>query len=133
MGKFVIKAVLLTAIAAIAFIIIGRFLIIRTVNYQIAGLQIPSRYNILTGTVKPIIDYKGKHKLQTMEAGESKNIGLSDEQVVIAKLRWAIFEQWVAGRPEYKDWGTNPETFKKANDAFKAELEKHGPNIKVVE
>ena len=88
---------------------------------------------MLTGTIKPIADYKGKRRLPAMVANQTNNLGLSDEQVVIAKVRWALFEEWAAGRPEYKDWESSPEIFKKADEEFKKELAKNSPKIKVVE
>ena len=95
---------------------------IRTVDYEIAGVKIPSKYNILTGTVKPISNYTGKTNLKTVTTQKSNKIGLSEEQVVIAKLRWAIFEQWADAHPEYKGWRNNSDIFKKANDGFRKEF-----------
>lgn len=101
---------------------IYKFVFIRTVDYEIAGIKIPSKYNILTGSIKPIADYRGKAHLPTITDSKSNKIGLSEEQVVIAKLRWAIFEQWADSHPEYKGWRENPAIFKKANDDFKIQI-----------
>ena len=86
---------------------------------------------MITGTVKPITNYKGKANLRTVEASKANKIGLTDEEVVIAKLRWAIFEQWVNARPQYKGWQKSALIFKKANDDFRKELETSGKIIKV--
>jgi hypothetical protein len=59
-------------------------------------------------------------------------MGLSEEEVVIAKLRWAIFEQWVNKHPQYAGWQKSPLIFKKANDDFRKELEASGKIIRVV-
>ncbi len=121
MNKNLRTAIIL--IAAIAGIyIIFKFVFIRTVDYEIAGIKIPSKYNILTGTIKPIANYKGKKLLRTVRDSKANKIGLSDEQVVIAKLRWAIFEQWADSRPEYQGWRENQVIFKKANDDFKKQI-----------
>jgi len=112
--------ILIAAIAGIYFLF--KFAVTRTVDYEIAGIKIPSKYNILTGTVKPIANYKGKKRLRRVQDSKTNKIGLSDEQVVIAKLRWAIFEQWADSRPEYKGWRENQGIFKKANDDFKIQI-----------
>jgi hypothetical protein len=75
----------------------------RTVNYEIAGIKIPSRYNMLTGRIAPIQNYKGRTDLPSMQPSIKGNLGLSAEQAQIAKLRWALFEEWVGQMPEYKD------------------------------
>lgn len=114
-----LKVALIAIVVIGAIIFLFRIAFIRTVDYEIAGIKIPSKYNILTGTVKPIADYKGNKKLKTVETTKSNKLGLSEEQVVIAKLRWAIFEQWADSRNEYKGWRDNPAVFKKANEDFK--------------
>lgn len=101
---------------------IYRATVIKTVNYEIAGIKIPSRYNAITGTIKPIAHYKGTAKLKTFDKLRTGKLGLSDEQVVFAKLRWAIFEQWANSYPKYKGWQEDPAVFRKANDDFKAQL-----------
>ncbi|MFA6142460.1 MAG: hypothetical protein WC738_04105 [Candidatus Omnitrophota bacterium] len=118
MNKF-LKAGIVVIIATALLILLYRLVFIRTVDYEIAGIKIPCKYSILTGSVKPISDYKGNRKLKTVETTKSNKLGLSEEQVVIAKLRWAIFEQWADSRAEYKGWRDNPAVFKKANDNFK--------------
>ena len=129
-GKLSVFVVIILFIGAI--FLLYKFAIIRTVYYEIGGIKIPSRYNMLTGSVKPITNYKGKPGLGTVEASKANKMGLSDEEVVIAKLRWAIFEQWVSRHPEYKGWQKSPIVFKMANDAFRKELEKSGKIIKVI-
>lgn len=121
----------------IFFVVIGamflfyKFIILRTVYYEIGGIKIPSRYNVITGTVKPISNYKGKGNLKTVEASKSNKMGLTDEEVMIAKLRWAIFEEWVKSKPQYKGWQKSAIIFKQANDEFRRELEASGKIIKV--
>jgi hypothetical protein len=129
----IIGPLVIVAAAVVVIFFAGKGLFVRTVNYEIAGLKIPSRYNILTGSIKPIIDYKGKRDLKTIETQQSKNIGLSDEQVVAAKVRWAIFEQWANSRIEYKGWQSDPDVFKRANEGFKKDVGSGGPKIRVVE
>ena len=118
--KLKIAVILIAAIAG-AYIFY-RFVFIRTVDYEIAGIKIPSKYNILTGSIKPIANYKGKARLRTVQDNKSNKIGLSEEQVVVAKLRWAIFEQWADSYPKYKGWRENSAVFKKANDDFKIQI-----------
>lgn len=120
----VVKVTLITAVAVMSLILIYRMLFIRTVNYEIAGLKIPSEYNVITGKIKPIPNYKGRTDLPSLEPRIAKSIGLSEDQVTIARFRWAVFEQWVKGRPEYKDWNTNKEILEKARAAFKTDMSK---------
>jgi hypothetical protein len=47
------------------------------------------------------------------------NLGLTAEQADAAKLRWALFEEWVTQMPQYKDWQSNQETFKQAMADFR--------------
>jgi len=119
-NKLKTAIILIAAIAGVYFLY--RFVFIRTVNYEIAGIKIPSKYNILTGSIKPIADYKGKARLGTVQDKKANKIGLSEEQVVVAKLRWAIFEQWADSYPKYKGWRENPAIFKKANNDFKIQI-----------
>lgn len=118
------KITLITVVSVLAIFFLYKLLFIRTVNYEIAGVNIPSKYNTLTGTVKPISNYKGKPNLPALQSGVSgRKIGLNDEEVAIARLNWAIFEEWANSNPAYKDWQSNPETFKKANDAFRKQFQ----------
>ena len=117
--KRIVVAVLVIIAAAFISVITYRSLFLRTVNYEIAGITIPSKYNILTGKVVPIKNYKGKKDLPTMQPSIKGNVGLSEEQAQSAKLRWAIFEEWVSQMPQYGDWQSNPDTFRKAMDNFK--------------
>jgi hypothetical protein len=132
MGKIIFKAAIILFITVVAFIFIGRLLFVRTVNYEIAGISIPSKYNILTGKVTPIADYKGTGQLKSIQP-QPKNIGLSEEETAAAKIRWAIFEQWVSSKKEFAGWESDPEIFRRANEAFRDRMEKEGPKIRVVE
>jgi len=118
------KLHIILIILVIAVLVFGAYRVtfIRVVNYEIAGIKIPSEYNMLTGSVKPIINYRGKSDLPPLEPRKSDKMGLSGEQVTVAQIHWAVFEQWLKAHPEYKDWETNPDTFKKANDHFKNEM-----------
>lgn len=129
-GKLKIAIIIL--IAGILGFALYRVAFIRTVNYEIGGIKIPSRYNALTGSVTPLADYKGKPIRLTVTGRKSENIGLSKEQIAMAQFRWSIFEQWANSRPQYKGWQENPDIFKKANDAFRKETEAHGPRFKIV-
>jgi len=119
MKGFLIPVIIL--IAFIAFMVVSyKSLFTRTVNYEIAGIQIPSKYNMLTGKITPIKNYRGRTTaLPSMQPSIKGNLGLSDEQAQAAKLRWALFEQWVSQMPQYNDWQTNPQNFKKAMDEFR--------------
>ena len=127
-----IKAFIIILLVAGAAFLLFKLVFIRTVYYEIGGIKIPSKYNMLTGTVRPISNYKGKSKLRTVETNKASKMGLTEEEVVIAKLRWAIFEQWVNARPQYKGWQKSAVIFKKANDDFRKETEASGKIIQVV-
>jgi len=90
----------------------------RVVNYEIAGIQIPSKYNMLTGKVTPIKNYKGRTNLPSMQPVIKGTLGLTGEQAEAAKLRWALFEEWVSQMPQYKDWQSNQEVFRQAMADF---------------
>lgn len=124
-----LKTALITLIAAIGVLLIYKVAFIRTVYYEIGGVKIPSKYNILTGTVKPISNYKGKALGKVIKDRKMRNVGLSEEQIVLAQFRWALFEQWADSRPEYRGWQDNPEIFKKAYDAFRQKTELQAPKI----
>ena len=107
-------------IAVVALIVTSyKSIFTRVVNYEIAGIQIPSKYNMLTGIVTPIKNYKGKANLPSMQPVIKGNLGLTSEQADAAKLRWALFEEWVTQMPQYKDWQSNQETFKQAMSDFR--------------
>ena len=111
---------ILIAIAAIIGILLAyRILFIKTVNYNIAGVVIPAKYNILTGKATPIANYKGKAIKKTITDNKSDKIGLDKDNVTAAKFRWALFEEWAKSQPQYKGWESDPEVFKKANEDFK--------------
>lgn len=118
MKKFIISAIIVTAVVAL-FVTSYKSIFTRVVNYEIAGMRIPSKYNMLTGKVVPIQNYRGKTNLPSMQPVIKGNLGLSTEQANTAKLRWALFEEWVTQMPQYKDWQTNQETFKKAMADFR--------------
>jgi len=118
MKKIFISAVII--IAAVALIMTSyRSIFIRTVNYEIAGIQIPSKYDMLTGKVTPIRNYRGKANLPSMQPVIKGNLGLPAAQAEAAKLRWALFEEWVTQMPQYKDWQSNQDTFKRAMSDFR--------------
>lgn len=129
-GKF--KAIIVFMLLAAGLFLLYKFIFVRTVYYEIGGIKIPSKYNMLTGRVKPISNYNGKQNLRTVEATKANKMGLTEDEVVIAKLRWAIFEQWVKNKPQYKGWQKSPIIFKKANDDFRKEVERSGKIIKVI-
>ncbi len=127
-----LKSFAIFLLAAGALFLLYKFIFVRTVYYEIGGIKIPSKYNIITGSVKPISNYKGKPDLSTVEARKANKMGLTEEEVVIAKLRWAIFEQWAKTKPQYKGWQKSAIIFKKANDDFRNELEATGQRIKII-
>lgn len=114
-----LKIAIITTLVIIGVFFIYRILFIRTVNYNIGGVEIPARYNMLTGKAVPIADYKGKAINKTVTDRKSDRIGLESNDVTAAHFRWALFEEWANSRPQYKGWESNPETFKKANEDFK--------------
>ena len=113
--------VLVVIIIAVVAIIVTSYksIFTRVVNYEIAGMRIPSKYNMLTGKVTPIQNYRGKASLPSMQPIIKGNLGLPAEQAEAAKLRWALFEEWVTQMPKYKDWQSNQETFKQAMADFR--------------
>jgi hypothetical protein len=127
-----LKPVIIFLLAAAALFFLYKFICVRTVYYEIGGIKIPSKYNIITGSVRPISNYKGKPNLRTVEARKTNKMGLTEEEVMIARLRWEIFEEWVKTKPQYKGWQKSALIFKKANDDFRHELEASGKIIKVV-
>ena len=118
MKKILVPVIVI--IAVIALIVVSyKSIFTRVVNYEIAGMQIPSKYNMLTGKVTPIQNYRGKANLPSMQPVIKGNLGLPAEQAEAAKLRWALFEEWVTQMPQYKDWQSNPEIFKQAMADFR--------------
>jgi hypothetical protein len=118
MKRIFVPAIII--IAVIALIAVSyKSIFTRVVNYEIAGIQIPSKYDILTGLVTPIKNYKGKADLPSMQPIIKGNLGLPTEQADAAKLRWALFEEWVTQMPQYKDWQSNKDTFKQAMADFR--------------
>lgn len=127
-----IKNTVIAVLIICAAFIIYKTLVVRTVNYEIGGIIIPSRYNILTGRAAPITDYAGSGSIPVVASKKTDNIGLSKDNIVMAKLRWAVFEQWANSRQEYTGWENDAEIFKKAHDVFRQEIESHGPKFKVI-
>ena len=119
MTRMILTLLLILALAIVIIAFSYKTIFIRTVNYEIAGIQIPSKYNMLTGKVVPIQNYRGKGNLPVIQPNVKGNLGLSPEQADAARLRWALFEEWVSQMPQYKDWESNPETFKKAMEEFR--------------
>ena len=124
-----LKMAIVTILVMIGIFFIYRILFIRTVNYNIGGIDIPARYNILTGKAVPITAYKGKTINKTVTDRKSDRIGLESDDVTAAQFRWAFFEEWANSRPQYKGWESNPEIFKKANEEFKNSVR---ANVKVI-
>ena len=118
MKRIIVPAIIIIAVVAL-IATSYKSIFTRTVNYEIAGMQIPSKYNMLTGLVTPIQNYRGKASLPSMQPIIKGNLGLSPEQADAAKLRWALFEEWVTQMPQYKDWQSNQETFKQAMADFR--------------
>jgi hypothetical protein len=130
-----IRTALTAAIAVIICFFLYKLVFIRTVNYEIGGIKIPSKYNLLTGSVKPIKDYKGKEIKRTVENNKQvqpKNVGLSSDAVISAQVRWAVFEQWVKDRPQYKGWDTDKDIFAKAQSDFLKEMESSGRKVTII-
>lgn len=118
MKKIIITAIVIIA-AILLFAVSYKSIFTRVVNYEIAGIKIPSKYNILTGKVTPIQNYKGKANLPSMQPSIKGTLGLSNEQAQAAKLRWALFEEWATQMPKYKDWQSDPEIFRQAMADFR--------------
>lgn len=129
-----LKTAFIALIAALACLFLYKLVFIRTVNYEIGGITIPSKYNILTGSVKPIKDYRGKEIKNTLQdrQAQPKNIGLSSDAVISAQVRWAVFEQWVKDRPRYKGWDTDKEIFAKAQEDFLKEMQSSGRKVTII-
>ncbi|MFH1190384.1 MAG: hypothetical protein V1682_06845 [Candidatus Omnitrophota bacterium] len=124
-----LMTVIAAGLAIIAAVAIYRALFIRTVNYNIGGIDIPARYNMLTGKAVPIAGYKGKPIKRTVTDRNNDRIGLDRNDVTAAKFRWELFEGWIKSRPEYKGWESDPDIFRKADEEFKKKVQ---ANVKVV-
>ena len=130
-----VKTALTAALAVLICLFLYKLVFIRTVSYEIGGIKIPSKYNILTGSVRPIKDYKGKELKRVVEDNKKtqpKQIGLSSDEVMSAQVRWAVFEQWVKNRPQYKGWDSDKEIFAKAQDDFLKEMESSGRKVTII-
>lgn len=126
------KKTVIVMLVIIALVLVYKALFVRTVNYEIGGIKIPSTYNAITGKVTPILNYTGKPLKQTVKDTKIQNVGLSMEQSTLAQFRWAIFEQWVSLHPEFKGWDSDQVIFRKANMAFRREMEAGTFRLKVV-
>lgn len=130
------RIVLRVALAAVAVtgaaFFLGRMAFIRNVNYEIAGVSVPAKHNLLTGSITPVSDHEGKGTLPTLRPG-TVNIGLTDGETAAAKIRWAVFERWASSKEEFAGWESNPDIFRKANEDFRKEMQKRGPRITVME
>ncbi len=118
MKKIFVPAIIIIGVV-ILFVTSYKSIFTRVVNYEIAGMKIPSKYNMLTGKVTPIHNYRGKASLPSMQPIIKGNLGLSAEQAEAAKLRWALFEEWVTQMPQYKDWETDQDVFRQAMADFR--------------
>jgi hypothetical protein len=132
-----IRSVVIAVTILLALFLAYKLAFVRTVNYEIGGITIPSKYNILTGSVKPIKDYKGAAIKRTIDSSETKSanpkdIGMTREDIAGANVRWAIFEQWVKERPQYNGWDADKEIFQKAQDDFLAEMKSSGRRVTVI-
>lgn len=118
-----VKIALSVAAVIIVMFALYRILFIRTVNYQVGGIDIPSEYNLLTGKVTPIQNYKGTKNLPSYDSYKNSRLGLDASEATVAHLRWSTFEEWIKRHPEYKGWESDQDIFKKANEAFRKDLE----------
>lgn len=127
-----VRIALTAALAVIGVILAYRLLIIRTVSYDVGGIRIPSRYNVLTGKATPIKGYKGAEPKTVVESSGMRKTGLDPAEIVTAQVRWSVFEEWARARPEYKGWDSDPEIFKKAQDGFLADMAKSGRKVTII-
>ena len=129
----IVKRTLILAVSIFLIFAITRFITVKTVYYEIAGTKIPCRYNVITKKVSPIKDYKGRTDLPTIQPRMTNKSGLTNDEVTFAKLRWAVFEQWVKIHPEFKNWKEDTELFKKANEQFLKEMQAHKGRVIIVQ
>lgn len=124
-----IRTLIITIAAVIGLVAAFRLLFIRTVYYNIGGINIPAKYNILTGKAVPIKNYTGKPIKRTVTDNKFDKMGFDDNDVTAAQLRWALFDAWVKSKPEYKGWESDPDLFRKANEEYKTKIQ---ANVQVV-
>lgn len=124
------KKILIICASLVLAIFIYRALFIKTVTYTIGGIDIPAKYNVLTRKATPIENYKGKMPKQIVIDRTSNNLGLDAQNVTAAQFRWALFEEWAKGKPEYKGWESDSEIFRKANEEFQKKIPAHVQVIK---
>lgn len=117
-----IRTAVIATLSVIALTLLSRAFFIRTVNYNIGGVDIPARYNVLTGKAVPIFDYKGKAIKTTVTDNKTDKMGMSRSEVLAAQVRWALFEEWAKTKPEHKGWESDPEIFRKASEEFKKKM-----------
>lgn len=79
-----------------------------------------------------MIFYKLLPTLTKANGNRGTEAGLSEDQVVAAKVRWSVFEKWANEHSEYRGWQSDPGIFKKANAAFQVEMKEKGPRIKII-
>jgi hypothetical protein len=118
-----LKALIATAVCIIGITIIYRVLFIRTVNYNIAGIDVPAKYDILTHKAVPITNYNGKPIKRTVVDNNTNKIGFDSSGITAAHFRWQLFTGWVNSHPEYKGWESDPEIFKRANEDFRKNVQ----------
>lgn len=128
-----VKLALTTAIAVVGVMIAYKILFIRTVNYEIGGVTIPARYNILTKKATPIKNYKGQAPKIAIENNAIAGTGLNSAEVASAQIRWALFEKWIKNQSEYTGWESNPELFEKAQKEFLEFMSKSGMKVRVIQ
>ena len=51
--------------------------------------------------------------------GKTRITGFDRNDVTAANFRWALFEEWVKAKPQYKGWESDPRIFKAANEEFR--------------
>ena len=132
MGRIIKRAFYAAIMIALVFVV-SRFLVIKTVYYEIAGTKIPSRYNAITKKVSPIKDYKGRTDLPTIQPRMTNRSGMSNDEVTFAKFRWAVFEQWIKSHPEFKGWQEDNDLFKKANEQFLKEMQAYKGKVVIIQ
>lgn len=124
------KNILLICVSLILAILIYRALFIKTVNYTMGAIDIPARYNVITGKTTPITNYKGKMPKRIVTDRKTDNIGFDSQNVTAAKFRWELFEGWAKSQPQFKGWENDPEIFRKANEEFQKKVPAHVQVVK---
>lgn len=120
--KINIRKILIIIAVLAGLFIIYNLLFIKTVSYSIGGINIPAKYNVITGKARPIIDYKGSAPKKIIVDMKADKIGLDSKDVTAAQFRWALFEEWARTQPQYKGWESDPEIFRKASEEYKRKM-----------